>query len=218
MKTYIRKAVLLCGYLLLIVLISGFSLEELFDEKEIFLVAVGCILLTIPYIVEKEYKKEWLEIAGNNSMISSYLVVLVLIFGKIGQIQAGETMMSEILLCLRPVMYGFVMMVLLKRPEITSKQTVVWENLKKEVLKEDEAKEVHEKSQNENGQMEKNAIEAADLTDREKEIVRLVLAELSNREIGEQLYIAESTVKKHMSHIFEKLEVKNREQLKQKLR
>ena len=217
MKTYIRKAVLLCGYLFLIVLISGFSLEKLFDGKEIFLVAVGCILLTIPYIVEKEYKQEWLEIAGNNSMISSYLVVLVLIFGKIGQIQAGETMMSEILLCLRPVMYGFVMMVLLKRPEITSKRDDAWKNLEKEVLKEEE-KEVFQKNQNENGQMEKNEIEVVDLTEREKEIVRLVIAGLSNREIGEQLYIAESTVKKHMSHIFEKLEVKNREQLKQKFR
>ena len=217
MKTYIRKAVLLCGYLFLIVLISGFSLKELFDVKEIFLVVVGCILLTIPYIVEKEYKQEWLEIAGNNSMISSYLVVLVLIFGKIGQIQAGETMMSEILLCLRPVMYGFVMMVLLKRPEITSKRDDAWKNLEKEVLKEEE-KEVFQKNQNENGQMEKNEIEVVDLTEREKEIVRLVIAGLSNREIGEQLYIAESTVKKHMSHIFEKLEVKNREQLKQKFR
>jgi len=60
-------------------------------------------------------------------------------------------------------------------------------------------------------------METVELTEREREIVRLVLAGLSNREIGEQLYIAESTVKKHMSHIYEKLEVKNREQLKQKL-
>lgn len=207
MKTYIRKAVLLCGYLFLIVLISGFSLEKLFDGKEIFLVAVGCILLTIPYIVEKEYKQEWLEIAGNNSMISSYLVVFVLIFGKIGEMRVGDTMMQEILLSLRPILYGFVMMVLLKRPEIAGKKKRIQDSRLEDGIEETKEKNV-----------EKSLLENLDLTEREKEIVRLVLAELSNREIGEQLYIAESTVKKHMSHIFEKLEVKNREQLKQKLR
>lgn len=207
MKTYIRKAVLLCGYLFLIVLISGFSLEKLFDGKEIFLVAVGCTLLTIPYIVEKEYKQEWLEIAGNNSMISSYLVVFVLIFGKIGEMRVGDTMMQEILLSLRPILYGFVMMVLLKRPEIAGKKKRIQDSRLEDGIEETKEKNV-----------EKSLLENLDLTEREKEIVRLVLAELSNREIGEQLYIAESTVKKHMSHIFEKLEVKNREQLKQKLR
>ena len=100
MKQYIQKAVLLCGYLFLIVVISGFSLKELFEWKEIFLVIMGCVLLTVPYIAEKKYKKEWLEIAGNNSMISSYLVVFVLIIGKIGQMQAGDAMMKEILLSL----------------------------------------------------------------------------------------------------------------------
>ena len=207
MKTYIRKAVLLCGYLFLIVLISGFSLEELFDGKEIFLVAIGCVLLTIPYIVEKDYKKEWLEIAGNNSMISSYLVVFVLIFGKISKMRAGDTMMQEILLSLRPILYGFVMMVLLKSPEIAQKQE----------RRQDNSLE-NEENEEEKRKWEKSILETADLTEREREIVRLVLAGLSNREIGEQLYIAESTVKKHMSHIFEKLEVKNREQLKHKLR
>ena len=206
MKTYIRKAVLLCGYLFLIVLISGFSLEELFDGKEIFLVAVGSVLLTIPYIVEKEYKKEGLEIAGNNSMISSYLVVFVLIFGKIGKMQVGDAMMQEILLSLRPILYGFVMMVLLKRPEIAQKQERMQDSSLENREKEEEKRK-----------RKKSILETADLTEREREIVRLVLAGLSNREIGEQLYIAESTVKKHVSHIFEKLEVKNREQLKQKL-
>ncbi len=207
MKQYIQKAVLLCGYLFLIVIVCDFELKELFDWKEMFLVILGCALLTIPYIVEKKKELELLEIAGNNSMISSYLVVFVLIFGKIAQMKVGDTMMKEILLSLRPILYGFVLMVLMKRPEIARKQNDIQDN-----RLEDREEKV------EKGKIEKSLLETVDLTEREREIVRLVLAGLSNREIGEQLYIAESTVKKHMSHIFEKMEVKNREQLKQKFR
>jgi DNA-binding NarL/FixJ family response regulator len=48
------------------------------------------------------------------------------------------------------------------------------------------------------------------LTDRELEVVSLVLQAKSNREIAEQLFITERTVKAHMHNIFEKLEVSDR--------
>lgn len=51
------------------------------------------------------------------------------------------------------------------------------------------------------------------LTQREAEVARLACNRLSNREIAEQLYISETTVKKHMTHIFEKLEITSREEL-----
>lgn len=203
MKKYIQKAILLCGYLFLIAIISDFRLKELFDWKEIFLVIAGSILLTIPYMLEEEHRKALFEIAGNNSMISSYLVVFVQILGKSGQIQIGDAMMQAILLSLRPILYGFVIMVLLKRPEMVQTNKSLPGNTRTE---------------NMNPEKERSVFDTTDLTEREKEIVRLVLAGLSNREIGEQLYIAESTVKKHMSHIFEKLEVKNREQIKHKFK
>ena len=42
------------------------------------------------------------------------------------------------------------------------------------------------------------------LTDREAEVARLVSCELTNKVIGEMLYISDSTVKKHITHILEK--------------
>lgn len=56
------------------------------------------------------------------------------------------------------------------------------------------------------------------LTNREMEIVRQVECGLTNQEIGAKLCITEVTVKKHMSHIFRKMQVKNRNQLILKLR
>jgi predicted ATPase/DNA-binding CsgD family transcriptional regulator len=50
------------------------------------------------------------------------------------------------------------------------------------------------------------------LTERELEILRLVAEGCANQEIADQLFIGVSTVKKHLNHIFDKLNVKNRTQ------
>lgn len=48
------------------------------------------------------------------------------------------------------------------------------------------------------------------LTDRERQIMRLVSEGLSNKEIGRRLNITDGTIKVHLHHIFQKLDVANR--------
>lgn len=48
------------------------------------------------------------------------------------------------------------------------------------------------------------------LTDRERQIMRLVSEGLSNKQIGRRLNIADGTIKVHLHHIFQKLEISNR--------
>ena len=48
------------------------------------------------------------------------------------------------------------------------------------------------------------------LTPRERELMELIYAGMSNKEIAETLFLSESTVKTHIYNIFIKLEVKNR--------
>jgi len=54
------------------------------------------------------------------------------------------------------------------------------------------------------------------ITQREHEILGLIAQGLSNREIGEKLFVSENTVKTHSSHLFEKMSVNRRVQAVQK--
>jgi two-component system, NarL family, nitrate/nitrite response regulator NarL len=60
----------------------------------------------------------------------------------------------------------------------------------------------------EQGMIAENALNA--LTDRERQIMRLVSEGLSNKEIGRRLNITDGTIKVHLHHIFQKLEISNR--------
>ncbi len=60
-------------------------------------------------------------------------------------------------------------------------------------------------------------VEKYHVTPRENEIISLIFKGLTNREIGETLFITENTVKKHLNTIFRKLNIRTRAQLVQML-
>jgi DNA-binding NarL/FixJ family response regulator len=54
--------------------------------------------------------------------------------------------------------------------------------------------------------------EYEELSEREREVFRLIAAGLSNGEIAETLFISDTTVKTHITHIFQKLGLRDRVQ------
>jgi DNA-binding NarL/FixJ family response regulator len=60
------------------------------------------------------------------------------------------------------------------------------------------------------GGMEQTRKAPTNLTEREDEILRLIARGARDREIAEQLFISESTVKKHVQNVLRKLHARNR--------
>lgn len=56
-----------------------------------------------------------------------------------------------------------------------------------------------------------------ELTQREMDVLKLLLENKKRREIAEELFVTENTVKKHTAHIYEKLEIADRSELLLKL-
>ena len=78
--------------------------------------------------------------------------------------------------------------------------------------------EEQEESSEKDGMTMYFRLRAMGLTDREAEVARLVCCGLSNKEIGQLLYISDTTVKKHMTHILEKIGCDSRESLTEKVK
>jgi DNA-binding NarL/FixJ family response regulator len=54
--------------------------------------------------------------------------------------------------------------------------------------------------------------EFEELSERERDVFRLIVGGLSNAEIAQELYISDTTVKTHVTHIFQKLALRDRVQ------
>lgn len=54
------------------------------------------------------------------------------------------------------------------------------------------------------------------LTEREKEIVELMIKHLTNREIADELYLSEGTVKQYVNQIYAKLHIEGDTRTKRK--
>jgi two-component system, NarL family, response regulator DegU len=65
------------------------------------------------------------------------------------------------------------------------------------------------KNVNEKKMGQRPTFQAAELTDREKEILLLICQELTMKEIGQRLFLSENTVRNHRVNIMEKVGVNN---------
>lgn len=66
-------------------------------------------------------------------------------------------------------------------------------------------------------QMQVKHLEQFEMTKKELEVIDLICRGMDNPQIAASLYISQSTVKTHIQHIFQKLQVQNKHQLLSKL-
>jgi len=73
-------------------------------------------------------------------------------------------------------------------------------------------KKLYPKKIDQKKEVDYQKIKSLEITDREYEVLELISLGLSNKEIGEKLFLSESTIKTHVSNLLIKLNAKRRTQ------
>ncbi|SHM23841.1 helix-turn-helix transcriptional regulator [Halanaerobium congolense] len=76
-----------------------------------------------------------------------------------------------------------------------------------------EIEKLRKKANKQNENIINTTAESFQLSSREKDVLKLILQGKTNEEIANELFVSINTVKKHLSHIFNKTEVHNRTEL-----
>lgn len=191
-KNRVREK-LLAIILFLGVAVVTFSmrLETVFYLPQLMLVLFGTAVF---YLSGNGFRREKLLTGevGRCALLVGILESMVMIISAFQEISPESNLIEVAAGNLRPVLYGFC----------------IW--MACTGRKEEPSSKEHKSAQDyyyifpEKG-----------LTRRETEIAVLAVKGMTNAEIGYELGIAETTVKKHMSNIFEKLHISSREELKQ---
>ncbi len=207
-------------YLLLVLWLLDFNLQLLFDTKSILLVLAGTALLTAGSYKKNITSDEIREHAMWNSMIAGLLTTFMLLFATLNQNVSGTGIFPELALCMRPLFYTLVIQVLCKplshdstAPKTPSKNISPITATTDEPTASTPAPDYSVLTLDE----VRYLLREKSLTDRELEIALAIWKNLSVKEIADELFISESTVKKHTTSLYKKLQVENREQLKQYL-
>ena len=214
----IKRIIAVFAYLFIVALALRLNWMELINVRQLVLVVVGGIILYLPSVEWREgWKKNSLDYSlfARNTLYASYIVTFLLLFfmlrggegnseGVVGRngVWNAETLMKNIALSLRPLLYGICVWIALGGEEKKDKGENEQQDSPKKVWT---AQECYERF-----------LELG-LTRREAEVAVQIGKGLSNKEIAVELNISETTVKKHIANIFEKLDVKKREEIKQKL-
>lgn len=202
MKKQWQTGVYLILYILILVFMADFNVMLLLDLKSFFILLAGTFLLALPFYEKGMGKDEFLYIYGSKAIEAGLIQVFLLSFIRLSEDKGYESILKDVALCFRPMLYAFCIRLVLTREE-----TYAY------LAGRAEDKEKKESSEHYSEIPSHETCRAAGLTRRESEIAVLICRGYSNREIADDLVISETTVKKHVSNIFEKTEINRREEL-----
>ena len=214
-------------YIIILLSVLGFQVSLLIDWKSIFLVLIGTLLLSFASIKKGTDREQFKYSLSIHSMAAAYLTTFVQLYTQLvsGEMNTANLFGSIALAC-RPLLYGYILHLIFQSdslPDINKPAGLIGiddapdhapATIDAVPQKDTTPESLLEHSDKVILSMEQ-FLKDAGLTNREIEIALLVKKGCSNKEIAEQLYISDTTVKKHISNIFDKLDLNNREQLRQ---
>lgn len=209
---HVTKLMAVFIYIFIMSFFLDFKLSQLLDPGQVCLVLIGMTLLFIPGYKRGESRNTYADQLARCALYAGYLQTFILLFIALSAKMTKDNLTEEIAVNCRPILYGLCLWVIFSNDAET----------KRPLHPEQPENTLSETSPA--GREPMTATEAAaayrqlGLTNRETELAIQIARGLSNSEIAAELNISEATVKKHISNIFEKLEINRREQIKEKIK
>lgn len=200
MKRRSLKVGVFISYFLLMAWVLEFKITLIVNLPQFGAVLLGTLLLSVVDVRKKSEGKTKYDRVKWYLMITGYFVTFLSELVYISQNSQSPTLYLGIVSNFLPIFYALLLYLAME--VFVVKESVTIET--PEALPEPMSQEAF--------------FEQLALTKREKAIAQGMLDELSNKEIGDQLFISESTVKKHVQSILKKAQVKNRTEFENKIR
>lgn len=202
-----KKILAVLFYLLLICLAFEFRLSELLDVRQLLLILAGTVVFYLITVGIKGSQKIKWNVVSRCALYTGLLqmfALLTLLFPKAGAEVSYLWLAGN---CGRPMLYALcfwgVASILVER-----------DSVERNLLQRDATKK---ESENPNlgtaSDVGYRSLIEHGLTRREAEVAMLMCKGCSNKEIAAELTISETTVKKHISNIFEKTGIVRREEI-----
>ena len=151
------------------------------------------------------------------AIFASYIQTFILLFIVLSTQITPEELPKEAALSCRPLLYGICLWMILSGE--TQKKTSPAQTNSDQTESGPSGTDNMQHAEPTQERSEVTASESYEtfrklgLTNRESELALLICKGLSNAEIAAELCISETTVKKHVSNIFEKLQISKREEI-----
>lgn len=190
MKTKLVKALGLVLYIALLCLLFELDWHLFLKPKPMLSVLIGTLILTACQYKRRMTRDAVLASLRWNAIVSGFLSTLVSIF-SLTDIRFGELGSLRVTVHLLPLLYASF--VYLLAGIFIGDKTAAPSEDRHESTVNLTATETAEK-----------VFRTFDLTRREYHVAHKLLGDMSNKEIAADLYISESTVKKHIQNIYQK--------------
>lgn len=196
MKKQSTKAVGLLCYLTIISLLFDFNWLLLIKPRPFISVVLGMVILTASQY-KKEYTKE--DIAASlrwNLLFAGFLTTLISILSFASSGGLADLPGWRLTESLLPMLYGSIIYLIL---------SMVFNDSLEKVKPEETSKSIEKMRDLTITFIAEQVFREFELTNRECHVALKLLENISNKEIAAQLYISETTVKKHIQNIYQKL-------------
>lgn len=197
MKNQWVKAAGLLSYLAIITLLFDFDLLRLIRPRPFLSILLGMLILTASQHIKGASKEELAAGLRWNLIFASFLTTLMSLLSFTSSGSAPDAAGRQLTEALLPMLYGSILYILLSL-----------------VFNDSGEREMRGHSSVDQGStivmIPEQVFRELGLTSRECHVGMKLMEDTTNKEIAAQLYISESTVKKHIQNIYQKVGASDR--------